>query len=612
MQVIHEHNGQQVVGEAASAMLLLTNKKGNFFSTPAMSKYNGLIHWDSALQTYCKSIEQFTLSGNVVEVINRIHEVERRYEHGAIERFHLSNNALHYEVEGYKEALFLDLDMRRLDDYSTNGRHYDVKMRDGKLVIHYQKADVYEQVLVIEGIPEEGFTLIGEWQERHYPYDARRGDGGGAWIYRVGRIAVPGKLSLLITHSSTEEKALRKAAYATAHKRKFFESSKAYVKNAYKTGMIEADLALAALDSLVTKGDFTGILAGLPWFTQYWSRDELISLGALIKSEQYSLVKDILVRYYELLERGLLPAQYPKDGNNAIDSLGWLAKRTLDLLRALEGNLKEYFTRIELAYLRDRMAHAVDWLEKERGCPVTNAPGETWMDAVVDGYGREGARIEVQAGQLCCLSLLSFLEQKTRRLPMRWKRHRRECVKELRERFYRDGKVADGLIDDELEMTQRPNLFLAYYLAPDLLSPEEWRAAFDYALEKLWLPWGGLSSLSRYSRHFHGHYTGSDDRSYHNGDSWYWVNCLAAICLQRIDKERYASYISHLRDAAVNDLLWQGALGHASELSSADEQEWGGTFSQAWSAAMLYELLMEFSMDSSGGGEEPLKGFCSI
>ena len=84
-----------------------------------------------------------------------------------------------------------------------------------------------------------------------------------------------------------------------------------------------------------------------------------------------------------------------------------------------------------------------------------------------------------------------------------------------------------------------------------------------------------------------------DNRSYHRGDSWYWMNAAAAIAMRRLDPVRYQEQIALITKACVDDLLFQGAVGHCSELSSAAEQAWGGCFSQAWSAALLYELLTE-------------------
>jgi len=606
VRVIHEHEGKRVEGEASglgAGMLLLTSRKGNFLSVcPGgnVTSYNGLVQYDAGLQAFCKSVEALVLPSPVVAVTNRMHEAELRHADGAVETYRMSSRACHYALAGCDGELLLDLDMRRLDDRDARGRAYEARQEGEDVIVTYTKRDDEGQVsygfaLVLHGVPEGAFRAIGEWQERRYPYDERRGDASGAWIYRAGAIRVPGELRLVITRSAAPEKAREKAHAVAENEDDILHGLATHSRNAYKAARLEQDLALAALDALTTKPKGepqAGILAGLPWFTQCWSRDELISCGALIRAGHYGPAKQLLVRYYELLDRPLT-ALYPDRGLVAADALGWLAQRTHELLAALERErlLGSYFTRLELAYLRDRLARAVDALPFEDGL-VANGPGETWMDAAVAGDTRAGARIEIQAGALAALRLLSFLEQRTRllhRLAPQWKRREKELAQRVRDAFLTDGALLDGADDT----TARPNLFLAYHLYPGLLSPDEWRGAFDDALGRLWLPWGGLASIDTSSELFQARYTGMDDRSYHRGDSWYWVNALAALSMRRLDAGRYAERISALRDACVRDMLFQGAVGHCSELSSAAEQEWGGCFAQAWSAALLYELLAE-------------------
>lgn len=609
VKVVHEHGGKCIEGEASglgAGMLLLTSRKGNFLSVCPngnVTAYNGLVQYDSRLKTFCKSVDAFVLPSPVTTATNRIHEAEFRHADGATERFRLSSRACHYELKGCAGEVFLDLDMRRLDDRDTRGRIYAVRQENEDVIVRYRKFrddalrdQAYSFALVLHGVPKGAFRPIGEWQERRYQYDERRGDALGGWVYRAGAIRVTGEMRLIITHSSDEEKALAKAYAVTESEEAILQGLATNARNAYQGETIEQDLALASLDALTTKlkgADEPGILAGLPWFTQRWSRDELVSCGALIRAGHYELAKQLLMRYYAILDRPLT-AHYPDGGLRAADSLGWLAQRTHELLEATEHEdaRHHYFTKDELLEIHDRLAKAIDVLPLDRDDLVVNGPGETWMDAVVSGDTRAGVRVEIQAGLLAAFRLLGLLEQRTslpRSLTSPYRKVESLMARRIREALFRDGMLLDGKDDP----TVRPNVFLAYYLFPTLLSPDEWKGVFDRALERLWLPWGGLASIDRGHHLFQPRYTGMDDLSYHRGDSWYWVNALAAICLWRLDRKRYAPTITALRNACVHDLLFQGAVGHCSELSSASSQEWGGCFSQAWSAALLYELLRE-------------------
>ncbi len=588
MNLIHEHNGRRREGKGrglGAGMFVLTNKKGTWFSLAPgnITKYNGLIHYDARADCYVKTIADLALPSQPHTVVNHVSSVERLHD-AAREQFWMSSTALHYHVDAHAEV-FLDLDVRRLDDETTDGRFFHCEHEGDLLLIRYEKRGAYTYWLACKGVTS--FRPLGQWEERSFAYDERRGDGGRAWVYRAGALRVAGHTRFVFTRSASREKAVAKAERAWRDEEDIIASLEHGVRNRFQTGALETDLALAALDALTTrrKESFTGIYAGLPWFYQFWSRDELVSLSPFILTEQYSLVKDLLVRYYELLEQPLT-AHYPSGGARAADAFGWLAIRTHELLERLEaqGILADYFSRLELSYLRDRLHVALGTQDEL----VATGPGETWMDAVWGGDDRAGACIEVQAQRLRALRLAHYLEQKTRLLPsMEWRRREKALRERVRAAFFRDGRLADRAGD----FVWRPNIFLAYHAYPELLSREEWARVFSAALPQLFLSWGGLASIDTHHPLFTERYTGMSNQSYHRGDSWFWVNCLAARCLTRVDATRFREPIAALTRAAVEDLLWFGAAGHASELSSAATQEWGGCYAQAWSAAMLFELL---------------------
>ncbi len=105
------------------------------------------------------------------------------------------------------------------------------------------------------------------------------------------------------------------------------------------------------------------------------------------------------------------------------------------------------------------------------------------------------------------------------------------------------------------------------------------------------MPWGGLATLPPDHKLYQANHTGQDDRSYHRGDSWYFVNNIAAIVLEDIDFIKYKPIIKKIQLASVNDILQDGYMGAASEISSASVQEAKGCLAQAWSAATFVELM---------------------
>jgi glycogen debranching enzyme len=148
-----------------------------------------------------------------------------------------------------------------------------------------------------------------------------------------------------------------------------------------------------------------------------------------------------------------------------------------------------------------------------------------------------------------------------------------------------DGLHSDGAPD----RSGRSNVFLAWYAFPGLIPEDAWRSTFARAIGALWLEWGGLSSVAKDSVAFRMWDSGEDTSAYHRGDSWYFVNNIAAIALH---EHGFFAQANALLRASVRDLLDEGVAGHASEISSAGRQEAMGCHAQAWSASTLLEALL--------------------
>ena len=157
----------------------------------------------------------------------------------------------------------------------------------------------------------------------------------------------------------------------------------------------------------------------------------------------------------------------------------------------------------------------------------------------------------------------------------------------IREHFWQGSYLADGLGDT----TIRPNVFLAYLLQPDLLSETQWYTCFDTALKALSTPWGGLSSLDRDHPDFHGFSTGENNQSYHNGDSWFFINNLAAIAMHRLNLHHFGKAIISILQSSTDEILWHNMIGMPGEISSAYELDSYGCGLQAFSGGAYLALL---------------------
>jgi glycogen debranching enzyme len=308
-----------------------------------------------------------------------------------------------------------------------------------------------------------------------------------------------------------------------------------------------------------------GLFAGFPWFHQRWARDELVSVKGLLLSGQKSLAKVILFSWLDkIMPDGSLPGVLsPKIADGA-----WIFVRFMDYLKSAS------LTQTERAFLLAKLDAFLRHVQN--GFIVSDAKA-TWMDSI----DRQGARIEIQALALAACKLAKMLKK-----PVEFESDCKELVKQA---FLEGGRLKDGANDS----TIRPNIFIAAYVYPELLPKREWIKCFDAVLPKLWLDWGGLSTIDVSDSRFCKEHTGENSKSYHNGDSWFWINNLAAIVLARFDRERYKDHIGHILKASTDEILYHGACGHHAELSSAIEMRSQGCLAQAWSAAMYVELIDE-------------------
>jgi len=205
--------------------------------------------------------------------------------------------------------------------------------------------------------------------------------------------------------------------------------------------------------------------------------------------------------------------------------------------------------------------------------------GDSWMDTL-----QRKSPLEMQALKLRSLKIAFELTTNKQ-----YQEAEFLLLKKVQQKFFKGGLLADS----ENDFTIRPNVFLAHYFYPDLLKKKQWQGCFEIALKKLWLDWGGLSTLDRNHPSFCSFSTGEDPKSYHQGDSWFFVNNLAALALFRVNSDKFSFYIKKILKASSFEILWQGVPGSHSELSSAFKLMPTGCFCQAWSCSSLLEALRE-------------------
>ena len=613
--VTYPHSARQLRVKDENATVLHTTKRGAYLFTPV-----NISSLQKSFSRYCGiHIPYQTTSGwNMLKTIHSFLPLAQpstvsildngaKLEYGQ-SRLHFSfdeKNILTLHTKGNLE-LPLVLDCREVYNFSTIGRKYTVTQDFNRTIIRYRKMDSdtedsavsqlqdsvknFDLFVVVES--EVSIKKEREWIETSYALEKKRNAGETkGYVFHPFTIHARDNTTVRIvsgfskkecfdlldsiepvpdnveiqTHHSTNQLALKQA------KRSF------------------SQLHISAADGGKV---VPGLYAGVPWFFQFWSRDEAIGLIGLILDGKYNECKEILFRELGTLgETGLIVNRYPHSELPSADATGWMTKRFLDLLKIAP----HVFTKKEITLLYTKIHQAISLQQKHhmRNGFMYSEPLETWMDTGRGYDERAGCRIEIQVLYLVQLELrktLSFILSDSHYST--YESEQTVFSQNIHAAFLQNDVLCDGITTSgEPDTTIRPNIFLTYYLYPNLLTNVEWETVFDRALDALYQSWGGLSTIDKSNTLYCETHTGQTNESYHRGDSWYWVNNLAAICLSRVNAQKYNKFISQIKKASIEEILQHGALGCHAEISDSIELKSLGCYNQLWSNALFIELI---------------------
>lgn len=577
---------------AECPQFLARNRHGGFFlwSETVTSKYQGL--WTRMDGAMYKSIAQIRPGVDlpVRRAVNHLwgFAIDRGSDFHELFYMDPHSDSLIYEMKN-PAPFSLILDAKEQSDQDEWGRFYDITEEDGCLFVSYMKksgdAVSYEFTLAIAGYT--GYEIKKEWTRLKYPWDVSRQDPPFERPV-FNALSLTGKRVVFSVHTERKE-ALTKAQSVLARTGLIRESleretdifakkhNPAVHNQEIFAACLAAQFSTEGMVVLDRKGKPHGVYAGIPWFTQFWVRDFVLSAHQIPHKEKTALV----MGFFDEMEKNAAVhlCDQGKCATGA-DSELLLFSLAADMHRektfTKEQELK--ITRIIIQYLTEvipgRMLNGL----------VENGPKETWMDTQYQDDGRSGARIEIQA---LALKALHFAWQLTRDAAYRSREH--DLAREVRLRFWDGDIVRDGTDDG----TVRPNVFLAHHFYPDLFLKHEWERAFASVLDVLWLSWGGLATLPKTHPLFCGRdRTGTDpNQSYHHGDAWFFINNIAALSLARVNGKRFEPFIDKLLVSSAHDILWHGIAGSHSEVSSADVYEPRGCLAQTWSAATYADAV---------------------
>lgn len=346
----------------------------------------------------------------------------------------------------------------------------------------------------------------------------------------------------------------------------------------------------------------SGILAGYHWFTD-WGRDTMISLpGLLLSTKRFSVARDILLRYIQWADGGMIPNRFTDEGLTEYNT----ADATLWYFQALHAYMRASGDTSIITSLFPRLAEIIEWhfqgtrfgihVDPSDGLLVAGRDGSqvTWMDACVDNCPvtpRIGKPVEINALWYNALCHMSTWAKKLG-MDDPFKKAASRCRLSFNRRFYCPKGYLYDVIDgpDGHDDSLRPNQIIAVSLPHSPLSVAKQKAVVD-AVERVLLTPYGLRSLSPDEPAYVAQYTGGPkerDCAYHQGTAWPWLLGQFADAHYRVyrDRERVRQLIEPFRRH-----LTEAGIGTISEIFDGDPpHKPHGCIAQAWSVAEILRI----------------------
>jgi len=539
------------------------------------TRYGGWSVWNNANKQFTRILEHVSLpaAGNVVGITNTGPAQFFEYANGC--KLGLRTVASLHGLTlttSTPTPITLTLDPRSWYEFPTFGRQIGV-VEDpyGNLITCFdeQTGTLFSIHIRADAV----LSLSKKWISAHYVRDQlRRSQPTDLFVYELGTTEAT---RIALGYGATPDEA-RRASLAASKQRP--KAPFVGISHSPDTLITEVTAARAAATlSLRQLQTQDGMFAGLPWFHQVWARDSLISAIGLPAAQQRELSTTTCGT--QLID-GKLPTFLGAE-TGCSDGALWFSLLVQEFgVQNLGAELSERVTEF-LTRMYDALAprRSPDGL-------IPSGHNGTWMDTA----GRSGYPLEVQAGYSCMLGLLHTLTGNEV-----YARDRARVLSTLQQHYW-NGSYLD---DSRGDSTIRPNVFIAYLAESELLTENQWIRCFETALAALRMPWGGLASRNQHDQRFQQISTGEDNVSYHEGDSWFFVNNLAAVALRRCNQGHFGKVITGILESSVDELLWFHCIGHAGEISSAGTLDSWGCGAQAFSAGTFLFLLHELEADGS-------------
>ena len=375
------------------------------------------------------------------------------------------------------------------------------------------------------------------------------------------------------------------------------------------------------------------IIAGYPWFLD-WGRDSLIAFeGLLLKTKRFDIAKEVLLTFIRDIKYGLVPNGYSGYDNrplyNSADASLLLFEEIKKYINytndykfikdnfyiCLKKIIEAYITGIDVddnnIYMeRDGLIHS-----------GTINTQNTWMDVKIGDFAvtpRNGKAVEINSLWYNALKIMEELAKKfeTKKVAEMHAELAEKTQKSFNRKFYNSDKKSlyDVLGDDRI----RPNQLFSLSLSYQVLNPagKNAKEILKTVTNELYTK-HGLRTLNRKDKQYIATYEGDSyrrDISYHQGITWPWLfglyndaykNVIANTKEGKVKGElqkQYDLFVKNLRVTAKTMMYKEGCILSIAELyDSKPPYLPKGAFSQAWSVAEIFRIILDSKTEEEEG-----------
>lgn len=390
-----------------------------------------------------------------------------------------------------------------------------------------------------------------------------------------------------------------------------FLSENAYLEGGGDSFTLALNWLHITMDQLVTRQQGDGIYAGLPWFNEYWGRDQFISLpGAVLVTGQFETARNILLSFAKYQNTDETSRYFGRVPNIlAPENIDYhTTDGTPRFIIQLQDYVKYSGDTAVIPELYPAVMNSIEgsirnWTD-DKGY-LLHDDNETWMDArdaELKSYSPRDTRAnDIQAlwyHQL--LAGVYFAEyMNDSESAARWSGIAGR-LKQHFEQDYRDAEhdyLADRLDkDDQPEFSIRPNQLFAL----DMIGDRDFiDRSVRTAWEELVYPWG-TASLDRHHPFFHPYHLTEEyhkDEAYHNGAVWLWLNGIAMQRMIEAGQEETAYELFKNMNYQALNLGVVGGLCENMDAYPRKGQSWAkltGAYLQAWSNAEQLRVWYQY------------------